>query len=112
MPPLFGSESDVMRAGAPDAMNGMPVSGAPAGPPPAAPQGPPPGSPAPPGGGTFAPGPTEMAMANQVYQLQQMVMQLQGEIANMHRRRVAMQFDFIRDNDGRLAGMTATEGVK
>lgn len=108
--PLFGSESDVMRSGAPGVMNGMPVSGGPQGAPqgqqmPMPPQGQPPGQP-------VQPSASEQALANQVYQLQHMVMQLQQQQSDMMKRRVAMQFDFLRDRDGRLVGMTATEGVR
>jgi len=108
--PLFGSDSDMMRAGmAPGMQQGAPAQGAPTDGPQA---GPAPGPQAVPPGTNVQPGPTEMALANQVHRLQQMVLQLQAELMNFRNGRQMMTFDFHRDNDGRLVGMSANEAVK
>jgi len=63
-----------------------------------------------PTGQPVQPSPTETAMANQLYQMQQMILQQQQEIEALRRRRVDMAFDLIRDDDGRVVSIQATEG--
>jgi hypothetical protein len=73
--------------------------------PPQAPQGLPPG-------GNVNPSPETMALANQVYQLQQMYLESQKRLDALANKLLQMQVTVHRDNDGKIAGMTLTEGVR
>lgn len=63
-----------------------------------------------PAGQPVQPGPSEQAMANQLYQMQQMILALQQEVADMRRKTVNLTFNVVRDNDGRVVAIDATEG--
>ena len=58
------------------------------------------------------PTPSEAALANQVYQLQQMYIDVIRRLDAMATRPMEMQVTLHRDNDGKIAGMTATEGAR
>lgn len=62
------------------------------------------------GNGMGKPTPSEAALANQVYQLQQMYIDVIRRLDAMATRPMQMQVTLHRDNDGKIAGMTATEG--
>lgn len=63
-------------------------------------------------GASVQPGPSEMALANQLYSLQQLYIQLQKQMSEMMNKPMQMHVTLHRDNDGRVAGMTATEGAR
>jgi hypothetical protein len=65
-----------------------------------------------PPGAAVRPDPSQMALANQVYQLQQLVVSLQRDIADMRNRRINVRIDLVKDRDGRTVGMVATEGTE
>ena len=106
---LFGDPNDVRRAGAPGPVNGVPtegpVAGSEAGPSAGMPQGVPPGQ-------GVQPDPSQMALANQVYQLQQMVTMQQQQLAEMRNRKLNVRIDLVKDRDGKTVGMVATEGME
>jgi hypothetical protein len=57
------------------------------------------------------PGPETTAMANRMYQMNQEILLLRQELADLRARRMNMAFSFQRDDDGRLIGMDAQEGM-
>ncbi len=108
MPPMFGNPHMAMQAGAPPSMNpGMPASPdqmAPPGPP-MEPQGLPPDQ-------AVAPAPEIQAMANQLYQQQQHILMLEQKIMELSNSKVSMDFSVQRNDDGRISGITATQGMR
>lgn len=101
--PMFGDQ--MMPPGGPQGQGPAPQApgGAPASTAAIPPRGVPPG-------GNVQPSPSEMALANQVYQLQQMMVDMQRHMQMLASRPMEMQVTLHRDNDGKVAGMTAIEG--
>jgi hypothetical protein len=57
------------------------------------------------------PSPDAAAMANRLYQQDQQILMLRQELADLRARRMNRSFSFQRDDDGRLVGMDAQEGM-